>query len=93
LSSGPAINVTSLPFALTSVTVLAAASMAVILAWTVTCADGGIAFDRTGFCAVAGVDQTNVETPTIIIMVVATSEIGADFSMHSLPCFEFGKAG
>jgi hypothetical protein len=56
--------------------------MAVILAWIVTCADGGITFDNTGFCAAAGGDKANGETPTVIIMAATTSEVDTDFDIH-----------
>jgi hypothetical protein len=66
--------------------------MAVILAWTVTCADGGITFDNTGFCAAAGGDQTNGAAPTEIIMAAATSEVDINFGIFPLRCFEAGEA-
>jgi hypothetical protein len=66
--------------------------MAVTVAWIVTCADGGITFDRTGFCAAAGVDRTNGETPTATTMATATSEADTDFGTVPLPCFDTGKS-
>jgi hypothetical protein len=66
--------------------------MAVILAWIVTCADGGITFDNTGFCAATGGDHTNGEAPTVIIMAAATSEVDTDFGIHPSRVFKAGEA-